>query len=370
MMFDFVVSESSNSGSVAFAGLYTLLSTYLAFWQQTARLTPPPVVVAEGDVGGEREQKSSSSLLGSKTTPRLGDIISDGRKFALSMTVLFGGDQDKVSKLLQQMDNIRIDNAEVLISELIGIPIPSHCVDLPLVTVQANIAPHINHLQGYFKQQPSRAKVNLDSNRSLKMNHLFMDDGLQHTLPSSPISNSPVQLTRWDTKSAHRLAKSSQRSVPIISEQEDEEEGEEGGERQAGGFRSIHDGIHPSGRWATAPPSSSLPPTHLRVAGDDLQSQQRVEKVTSYVTELQHKLDGRTNILKGLLHLLRSCQKTSPNRKHRPDVTYGGDDGVSEISTKLHNLQKRLLIEMQKKRSTRIELVSKCANYTHIYILL
>jgi hypothetical protein len=110
----------------------------------------------------------------------------------------------------------------------------------------------------------------------------------------------------------------------------------------------------------------------MQTEGQELQTQHRLEQVIAYAKELQRKLDGRENILKGLLHLLR-CSQSSPNRKTRvPGTTYGGDDGAAEIASKLNNLQKRLLHEMQQKRSTKMELVRKwqCDQYMVEQVLL
>ena len=322
------MADDSNSGSVAFSGLYTLLSSYLAFWKQTATITPSASVDRQCFPAGK--------------DAHLVDKISDERQFVSSLTTLLGDDLNKVTKLLQQMESIRIDNIEVLISELIGTPIPAHSIDLPLVTVQANMHSQMEILQDFYNSQGTDK---VDARNSSKKSLNFQTNyDFDTTLPPSPISNSPV-LQRWDTKSAHRLATSSRGNAPIITENDDDNDGDDDYPSSNRYGSKIKDGKY-----------STRPTGMLTANQEDLQYQQRVSQVKAYAEDLQHKLDGRKNILKGLLHLLRSCQ--SPNRKKRPNSTYGGDDGAAEISAKLTNLQKRLLHEMQQKRSTRMELVS------------
>jgi hypothetical protein len=404
-----------NSGSIAFGGLYTLLSTSLAFWKQATCMSTPlshgtnasASAVVEGVTASSSPNPSfsfSPSHAPRGNAPPLVNIITtDERTFMTSMRTLFGGDEGKANKLMDQIRNMRIDNVEVLISELIGIPIPSHTLDLSLVTVQGNMGAQVASLQNYFQPKVTESHHNHHHPSHHSSHH---DDNNQHhynpdkhghqawkkknhdheyhfepVLPASPISRSPQQMQRWDTKSAHRLAKSSHGSAPIISEQEydddNDEENDDNDDYIDGDYHNEHGANedrhhHPTGNWVSASASKSKHQNHIQEEGQATQHKHRIEQVTMYTKELQHKLDGRRAILKGLLHLLRASQNSPNNRKGRPNSN-GGNSRTSDsdfnnyqtnlsssdnIASKLNILQKRLLFEMQKKRSTRMDLVS------------
>ena len=321
-----------------------MLSTYSAFWHHTLKLKQS-ITTYHGD-----HVNSSASLPQHDDL----DIVVDSVKFSSSLVTLLG-DNKKAEMILKRIGTMRIDNLEVMISELVGAPVLSHCLELPLVAVQANISPHILKTKGLFsshefQRSKSATQIRDFQSSKIKIEGLGGSD-YEGILPPSPIMPSPTQLQRWDTKSKRRLAKTSQGNAIISENDDDNDDGNE--------FANL--------AWQedrNYKPSAKL--TRLQEDSKELQDKHRLEQVTMYSKELERKLEGRKNILSGLLQLLRSCQ--SPNRKNNIlSMMYGENDGAKEIKTKMKNLQKRLLKEMQKKRSTKMELVRSsicCHNYS------
>jgi hypothetical protein len=293
-LYDYSPHSDGSAGSV-FDSLSTLFVTFICFWRRSLMHL-------------ERE----AAVLPREKLREINRTLDD---LETGMGSLMG--KDKVAALFDNMDAMTVENMEVLISEIVGIPIPCGAPHFPLMHAQTEVSFSFHGTMHHVPLAQTPANE---------------EDAQAGMLPSVPVTSRGVHPTpplpqRWDTRSSKRLEMTS------------------GGGRGGAG--------------------------HIASETEKLQHRHRVDQVALYLAALNEKLRSRKAILRGLLQLVREAKASVERREKAYAVAQGREDGYligmkaqeqfksrgRDILSGMRMQEKLLLVDMQQKSGSQLEQV-------------